>query len=347
MQQAVEMIDDIIAHDVEVDEHEQVTGIRQQAAQDRCISVTDPDMRHGRKSASTLIAGYKAQVVASLVHGFIVMVRVFAANRPDGEDLPQLADELARQGIEPAWWSGDHAYGTLANHRYFAERSDSELVARMPRPKNGGRWTKDEFRYDFSSHTLTCPAGHQATRFSWATQHQRKGRLFVFPPERCGTCPEVGRCVSPKAAPGSGRSVFVVEQEERLIRGHLARRRQPEFCRRLAHRPVVERVIAGFAQCGGKKAHRFGMAHVSFDAALSALAYNLRRLGSLLRCRPALKARLIRVLGAFLRALLRLFHAASCWVAHKAASLHRGAPARLRSRRSPLFYAPRLHAAAA
>ena len=52
--------------------------------------MTDPDMRHGRKSASVLIAGYKAQVVASLLWGFILLTKVFRANQHDGENLPQL-----------------------------------------------------------------------------------------------------------------------------------------------------------------------------------------------------------------------------------------------------------------
>lgn len=106
--------------------------------------------------------------------------------------------------------------------------------------------------------------------------------------------------------------MFVVDEEERLIRGHLERRLQPEFQKRLAHRPMVERVIAGFAQCGGKQAHRFGTANVSFDAALSALAYNLRCLGSLLHRQPGLQDRLRGVLGAFLRALRPLLLSRLC-----------------------------------
>ncbi|MEM9488254.1 MAG: transposase [Myxococcota bacterium] len=208
LQDAIDTIDDIITHDIELDEHQRVLGIRQQAAQDRRISLTDPNMRHGRKSASKLISGYKAQVVASLNHGFIVTLRVFGANRPDGEELPQIARELADNGIEPAWWAGDHAYGTLANHRYFKQSACGELIARMARPLNGGRWTKDAFQYDFDTHTLTCPAGHQTSQSRWAKQNHRKGRLFAFPAKHCRRCPQQESCISPQASPQRGRSVF-------------------------------------------------------------------------------------------------------------------------------------------
>ena len=87
---AADLIDQILSHDVEVDEHGAVQGIVPRAAGDRPISVTDPDMRHGRKSASVLIAGFKAQVVASLLYGWILCVTVLRANRHDGKDLPVL-----------------------------------------------------------------------------------------------------------------------------------------------------------------------------------------------------------------------------------------------------------------
>lgn len=299
-QNAIDTIDDIIEHDVEFDEHGQVRGIRQQAAQDRRISLTDPDMRHGRKSASQLIAGYKAQIVASLMYGFIVMVRVIKANRHDGDDLVPMAEELRADGVEPAWWGGDHAYGTLANHRHFKQHGHGELVARMARPSNGGRFTKDDFDYDFDAHTLTCPDGYLVKQKSWATRHGRKGRLFVFPGQVCSACPRRAQCVSPNAASDRGRTVFVVDEEERLIREHLRRREHPEFRARLTQRVHVERVIAGFAQCGGKQARRFGDDNVSFGANLSALAYNLRRLGTLLRQKPELEASLRHALRVFL-----------------------------------------------
>ena len=294
-----EIIDEIIEHDVEFDSNNHVKGIRQKAADDRIISETDPQIRHGRKSASKLFSGFKAQIIASLMFGFIVMVRIIKANRHDGRDLPAMADDLREQGIEPSWWGGDHAYGTLANHRFFDDPERGELVARMPRPANGGRFTKDEFDYDFESTTLCCPGGCKLSHWTWTTRTGRKGRLFEFPVERCRRCAHKAECINPKANSWKGRSVFIVDEEERLIRKHLERRQQPEFLERLSHRPAVERVIAGFAQCGGKKAHRFGMANAAFDANLSALAYNLRRLGSLMRSDERLERKVSQLVGRF------------------------------------------------
>lgn len=85
--------------------------------------------------------------------------------------------------------------------------------------------------------------------------------------------------------------MFIVEDKERLIRQHLERRKEEDFRSKRRLRVAVEHAIAGFAQCGGKQARRFGQAHTDFDASLSALAYNLRRLGSVLKSRKDLQAR--------------------------------------------------------
>jgi len=302
---ANEIIDEVIEHDVEFDSENKVKGIRHHAADDRIISVTDPQMRHGRKSASKLFSGFKAQIISSLLFGFIVMVRVIKANIHDGRDLPAMADELRKQGLEPSWWGGDHAYGTLSNHLFFDDPERGELVARMPRPSNGDRFTKDEFDYDSENATLCCPQGHTLSQGRWATRNGHKGRLFEF--GKCQNCPSKAKCINPKAKSGKGRSVCIVDEQERLIRQHLDRRQQPEFLERLSNRSDVERVIAGFAQCGGKKAHRFGMANTAFDANLSALAYNLRRLGSLMKSDERLEhqvAQLVGRFGLFIRWLL-------------------------------------------
>lgn len=307
---AGEIIDDIIAHDIDVNGDGEVEGITQRAAGDRLISITDPDMRNGRKSASQLIAGFKAQVVATVMHGFIVLTRVIRANEHDGQALRAIVGELRERGLRPDWWGGDHAYGTIANHLLFEGDEHGELVARMARPPNGGRFTKDEFAYDFETKTLSCPAGVSVSKPPWYQLRGRKGRLFVYPSDGCGSCGKREQCVSPKST--KGRSVFIIDEEERVIRRHLERRQQGEFRERLAHRPAVERVIAGFAQCGGKQARRFGMHNVSFDANLSALAYNLRRFGSLCAASVELAARaaetaaaaVTRALAAFLPLLL-------------------------------------------
>ena len=271
----------ILEDDVEVDSMGMVRGIRQRPAGDRMISATDQDMRHGRKSASTLIAGYKAQIVAAILHGWILLTKVIPANRHDGQDLPELAERLGVMSLRPAYYAGDHAYGTLENHRHFQDLlGDVELVARNARTTNGGRFTKDDFRIDLEKREMTCLAGITVP-WTWATRDGRRGWRFQFSGDDCVECPLRQFCISHKSHPAKGRSFFIDEERERALREHLRRRDETDFRDKIKGRQVVERANAGFAQCGGKKARRFGRRATQFDTNLSALAYNLRRLASL------------------------------------------------------------------
>jgi transposase len=295
LHQAAAQLGQILEHDVERSADGKVKGIRQVPAGDRLISITDPDMRHGRKSKSVIIAGYKVSVMASLLFGFILLTRVMRANQPDGQELPSLLDRLRALGLNPRKVLGDHAYGTLANHHDFQQRrqrgDDVELIARMPRPENGGRLTKDPFEVDLEHKQMRCPAGQLQPMSRMETQHGRPGWLFEFPASACQSCPMQKQCVSPKNKSGA-RTVFVIKEDEQLIRAHLVRRAELDFVALLAERPAVERVQAGLAQCGGKTVHRMGLPLVDFDVALSAVTFNLRRLGALLQQQPELEARL-------------------------------------------------------
>ena len=74
------------------------------------------------------------------------------ANQHDGQALPGLLDGLRALGLRPRKVLDDHAYGTLFNHHDIEQRRqqghDVELIARMPRPENGGRLTKEQFEVD-------------------------------------------------------------------------------------------------------------------------------------------------------------------------------------------------------
>lgn len=292
---ALALIADTLACDVQRDAKGRVTGVRQRAAGGRPISATDPDMRHGRKSASVLIAGYKAHLLASTRHDFIVEVAVTAANVHDHQPLARLVTGARRRGQRPPWVAADRAYGTLRNHTDFAADGRTELVAHVIRSTNGGRFTVDDFTIDLDARTAACPRG-EVTDGRWARRQDLRGWSFTFAADACDGCPLRPQCT--RAGEGKGRNLFVVPETHRLVQARLARQGEPEFVERMRWRPGIERVIAGFAQCGGKQAQRFGLEDVTFDARLSALAYNLRRLAALAASDAALRARL--------EALLRL-----------------------------------------
>jgi len=72
-------------------------ALRQGVAEDRRISIEDAEMRHGRKSRSLLVDGYKRHVRRALDSRLIVAVGVTPANVPEASVTDAIATDLAAQ----------------------------------------------------------------------------------------------------------------------------------------------------------------------------------------------------------------------------------------------------------
>jgi hypothetical protein len=96
LKEAVDLLEKVALQDIKNDKDgkaEMVNG----TAKDRTISVTDPEMRHGRKTSSKRSDGYKAEIITGGENAAIVMaVEVDGANVPDGEHMGDLIDEINR-----------------------------------------------------------------------------------------------------------------------------------------------------------------------------------------------------------------------------------------------------------
>jgi hypothetical protein len=92
--------------------------IRQGVAEDRRVSIEDPDMRHGRKSKSKRFNGYKQHVSTHMDAELILAVAVTPANRPEEESTPELQAAMSRMGLVPDELHIDRAYlnSSLAAH---------------------------------------------------------------------------------------------------------------------------------------------------------------------------------------------------------------------------------------
>jgi Transposase domain (DUF772)/Transposase DDE domain len=111
--------------DVQIDEHGKASLIKG-VAKDRRISVEDAEMRHGRKSRSVRVDGYKRHVLHDLDSGLIRAVGITAANAPEASVTPAISEDLDRQAIHLKELYIDRAY--LSSH-LVRERSE-ELESR-------------------------------------------------------------------------------------------------------------------------------------------------------------------------------------------------------------------------
>ena len=119
--------------------------IRQGVARDRVISHSDPEMRHGRKSASRRFDGHKLDVIGDEDSELVLGVDVRAGNAPDGEGaVPLLGQVQGVDGVEVETLLGDMAYSD-GDVREAVEEAGAELVAKVPPVTNSGRFPKTDF----------------------------------------------------------------------------------------------------------------------------------------------------------------------------------------------------------
>lgn len=191
-------------------------------------------MRHGRKSKSTTINGYKGHIAEELDHHLVLDALAEPANkreyaaadtmRPDIEHYGEVGELHIDRGFLAANW---------------VQELDAQNVPVFSKPwnqTNRGLFPKSAFKIDLVAGTVTCPGGEEANVHS--TRPAADGRRHVnF--ARCGECPLRAHCTESKR----GRTIVLHEHEEFLQR-LLAAKRTPEGRARLRERTAVEHVLA-------------------------------------------------------------------------------------------------------
>ncbi len=252
--------------------------LKQGVTPDRIVSVQDPEMRHGHKSASKRFEGHKAAVAVDPDSQLVTAVDVLSANAPDAEDALELVEASeANTGIQVEETIGDCAYGDGTTREIF-EQAGRKLVARVGHPRNQGQFTKEAFQIDLEAGTCTCPAG-KVTRemISANSRKDRNGRsisarAFQFEAAVCAGCSLRQACT--RAAPGRGREVRIHPQE-RLLQAARALQASPEFHDYREKRQAAEHRVARLIQLGIRKSRYFGQTKTLSQVMLAATVANL------------------------------------------------------------------------
>jgi IS5 family transposase len=260
--EAVGLLALVAGQDVEPGDTEGTWRIARRTAPDRVISVHDPESRHVHKTVHAYRDGFKAHIAAEPETGLVTNCVLTAGNVGDAQAAPRLlAGETP--GLEVL---GDAAYGSGEFRAHLEQRDHRAVIKPIPLlPAVPGGFTMDDFTFDLTAHTVTCPAG-LTVRIN-ASRDAKFGT-------RCGGCPLREQCTTAK----HGRHVDVHPHYTLLA----AARRQaqtPEFdalYRR--ERPMVERTIAWLVRKGNRRVPYRGIARNGLWLSHRAASTNLRRL---------------------------------------------------------------------
>lgn len=249
----------IKAQDVEVPETCSAT-LRQGVAKDRRISIEDAQMRHGRKSRSVRVDGYKRHVVHDLDSGLVPAVGITAANAPEASVTEAIRADLAVQRAQLAELHIDRAYlsSTLVRER----SAELEIYCKAWPVRNGTRFLKTAFELDWQQQRIRCPNQQEMPFEPGGTVH--------FPAEVCAACPLRKRCTSSSR----GRSVSIHPDEALL--GELRQRQVTATGRaKLRERVAVEHTLAHVGHWQGRRARYRGERKNLFDLRRCAVVHNL------------------------------------------------------------------------
>ena len=247
--------------DQDVDLTGAAPALRRGVARGRRISVEDGQMRHGRKSRSVLVDGYKRHVLRDLDTGLVPAVGITPANAPEASVTGDITADLDAAGRTLAELHIDRAY--LSSSLVRDRGPDLAVYCKAWRVRNaGGRFAKDQFTLDFAAGQLTCPAG--------VAMPFEPGKTVRFPKGTCAACPLRARCTTSS----NGRSV-AIHPDEALLAELRHRQQDPAGRAKLRERVAVEHALAHVGHWQGRRARYLGTRKNLFDLRRVAVVHNL------------------------------------------------------------------------
>lgn len=276
LDEAAALLRQLLCQDIE--RGEDGVRLKQGVSPDRLVSVHDPEMRHGRKSATKRFDGHKAAIAVDPDSQLITAADVLAGNAQDHERALELVEQSevnAAAVVEET--VGDCAYGDGATRHAFAD-AGRKLVAKVAHRSGQAQFPKEAFRIDLATMSCVCPGGHESRTVVSISSGERYGapgvplRAFRFDAAICAVCPLRPACV--RARPGKGRLVMLHPHEE-LLQEARAFQQSAAFAPYRQLRQVAEHRLARLMQLGVRQARYFGRTKTLCQLLLAATVANL------------------------------------------------------------------------
>ncbi len=258
--------------------------------------MTDPEMRHGRKSASKRFDGFKVSVATEASSELIMDMADMAASEGDGKELLPAVERVEEHaGVQVERVIGDGAYPSGDNLAGCANYPSHpvDLVSPLRHPDES-RVDKSAFRIDLEAKKATCPQGQESEGRKARDEKKRPVLKFVFDRSQCEQCPLFSRCVRSKKKEGR---VVTTHYHESHLRAARQRQQTPEFKEAYRTRSAVERKLAELVGHGLRATRYIGDEKRRLQRLWTGAAVNLKRLFKLLEARRTELVGVLRALG--------------------------------------------------
>jgi hypothetical protein len=276
VREAAALLAQLLLQDIE--RREDGAHLKQGVSPDRIVSVHDPQMRHGRKSASRRFDGHKGAIVVDPDSQLIAAADVLPGNAQDHKGALQLVEQAeANAGVVIEEAVGDCAYGDGETRQAFVD-AERKLVAKVMVRRGQAQFPKEDFRIDLDAMICACPAEQETRKVVSISSGERYGapgaplRAFRFDAALCDACPLRASCV--RARSGKGRLVML-HPREALLQEARAFQQSEAFAPYRKLRQVAEHRLARLVQLGVRQSRYLGRAKTLLQLLMAATVANL------------------------------------------------------------------------
>jgi transposase len=250
-----------------------VLADREPKAQDKLLSVHDPDARRGKHG--DFYTGYLLDVAMDADSELITGVNVLPANGNEAADAAHLIQqEEQAHGHDVQALSMDSAgyRGSLLRELTAEDGLHLEVfVPPIERPV-AEVFGPEQFQISDDGTTMTCPAGRTTT---WHDYHDN-GVRFHFSEMTCADCPLRSQCLP---RPTVKRRTVLKNNYEAEYRAAQAKAQTPEYAQVRQQHPAIERKLSELVRRHDARHARYrGLTSVLRQGILTALVVNMKRM---------------------------------------------------------------------
>jgi Transposase DDE domain len=246
----------------------------------RMTSTTDPDAVWAKKVGPAKMAYFDNYLIDTRSRVILGVEATPALFHEETMAARKMVERVQTFGLRPEALAADKAYGSGEFLAWLLDRGVQPHIAVIDRRhQTGGRFTRDQFRYEPTENAYYCPEG-KVLSFR-GRRRESQGYLYRSTEAQCESCPQKKRCTS-----GPYRRLFVHEQES-VRQAVRALAGTPAYERSRRARYKIEALFAELKQrmrLGRVRLRRLW--NVSEQFLLAATAQNLKRLVRFLAQRP-------------------------------------------------------------
>ena len=246
-------------------------------------SLSDKDARVGNKSKTQQFYGYKAEYTMTADERIITAMDIHTGEYVDGKEFSTLLEKTVKTGAKISELYGDKAYFRKDILELLEEQKIKGYI-----PVSASVYKIDEelFSYNKDSDQWFCFMGNHTVSCKKTKNKNCRGDIYdqlsyLFKKEQCVECPHRDICMGKSNGKKNARKL-VVGITAPLFYEKSQEQKKPEFLEKYKKRSAQEWKNGEMKRFHGlSRARGWGLRSMLFQAKLTAIAVNLKRIAAI------------------------------------------------------------------